>query len=327
MQESCRVEAMTRDLFLHARDERNQDVRQELEARERLIEQAQAERQARIAAEAERRRLALEEEQRAREEARRQQLAAEEEQRRREREEAEEARRQLLAAEEEQRRREREEAEQRRRERERECAVCLEENDMGDMMQVPCTHWYCRQHLRGKLHRSIDAIITGPCRTDAVLDALEAAYNTRRPFRCCHEIVPIDNLGDLLTADFSNSYRDLLEESSATNPIYCSNRNCSNFIPAAHAQGPDLMNCRRCGSGTCRHCRDRAHEGRECIADVGTQQARALAEAHGWQACPNCAHMVEKSQGCLHMTCRCGTQFCYACGSLYRQCPRTCRAG
>ena len=32
---------------------------------------------------------------------------------------------------------------------------------MGEMMQVPCTHWYCRQHLRVRLYRSMDAIPTG----------------------------------------------------------------------------------------------------------------------------------------------------------------------
>ncbi|KAI8883511.1 hypothetical protein K501DRAFT_184309, partial [Backusella circina FSU 941] len=41
------------------------------------------------------------------------------------------------------------------------------------------------------------------------------------------------------------------------------------------------------------------------------------AEKENWSRCPTCKHMVEKNNGCNHITCRCGTQFCYRCGSLY----------
>jgi hypothetical protein len=51
---------------------------------------------------------------------------------------------------EEQRRRALEEAERQRRESQRECAVCLDINDMGIMVVAPCMHWYCQIHLQGK---------------------------------------------------------------------------------------------------------------------------------------------------------------------------------
>ncbi|XXG99000.1 hypothetical protein Hte_005333 [Hypoxylon texense] len=44
--------------------------------------------------------------------------------------------------------REAEERERIRRERFRECAVCMEEDDMGSMVQAPCAHWYCREDLQ-----------------------------------------------------------------------------------------------------------------------------------------------------------------------------------
>lgn len=37
-----------------------------------------------------------------------------------------------------------------RRERLRECAVCMEEDDMGAMIQAPCVHWYCHEDLQSK---------------------------------------------------------------------------------------------------------------------------------------------------------------------------------
>lgn len=56
---------------------------------------------------------------------------------------------------EEERRRtqEAEERERIRRERLRECAACMEEDDMGSMTQAPCTHWYCNEHLQSEFHQ------------------------------------------------------------------------------------------------------------------------------------------------------------------------------
>ncbi|MCJ1253368.1 hypothetical protein MMC24_001179 [Lignoscripta atroalba] len=112
-------------------EQRDAERRRQAEEAEELRRERELANQARITAEAERRRLEFEEHLRAEAE-----LAA------------------LLVAqieaEEEARRREAEEAERRRRERERECAVCLERHDLGVMVEAPCAHWYCRGHLRGK---------------------------------------------------------------------------------------------------------------------------------------------------------------------------------
>ncbi|KAI0185556.1 hypothetical protein EV127DRAFT_441115 [Xylaria flabelliformis] len=43
-----------------------------------------------------------------------------------------------------------EEREQIRQERLRECAVCMVEDDMDDMIQTPCAHWYCSIDLHSK---------------------------------------------------------------------------------------------------------------------------------------------------------------------------------
>lgn len=39
-----------------------------------------------------------------------------------------------------------------------------------------------------------------------------------------------------------------------------------------------------------------------------------------FKQCPKCRRWVEKTQGCDHMTCRCGGEFCYKCGGPYRNC-------
>jgi hypothetical protein len=78
-------------------------------------------------------------------------IEAREQERRRLEEEAEAQRRAEIAAREEAERIQCEEEERRRREKQRECSVCLDSFDMDLMLQVPCSHWYCPEHLRGKI--------------------------------------------------------------------------------------------------------------------------------------------------------------------------------
>lgn len=48
----------------------------------------------------------------------------------------------------------------------------------------------------------------------------------------------------------------------------------------------------------------------------------------GWQQCPDCGMGIERTQGCPHMVCVCGSEFCYSCGSRWQAggygCPRRC---
>eukprot|EP00775_Hariotina_reticulata_P005403 gene5403-biopygen7207 len=47
-----------------------------------------------------------------------------------------------------------------------------------------------------------------------------------------------------------------------------------------------------------------------------------LAEQQGWQQCPGCSFLVERTQGCNYVHCRCGVGFCYVCGKRYKNdCP------
>ena len=143
------------------------------------------------------------------------------------------------------------------------------------------------------------------------------ALQSRTPFQCCRTTVPLDDMTGVLPEDLHSRYQDLLLEFATPNPLYCSNHSCGAFIPPSQIRGPDLAECFRCATATCQHCRNRSHPGTECPADVATQQVRFLATALHWKACPACGHIVERLQGCLHIHCRCGNDFCYGCGGSY----------
>ncbi|KAI0486635.1 hypothetical protein F4859DRAFT_308544 [Xylaria cf. heliscus] len=193
-----------------------------------------------------------------------------------------------------------EEAEEReriRRERLRECAVCMEADDMGSMIQAPCMHWYCPEDLQTAFQNALDG---------------------RQPFRCCLQEIPVE-LCSTTTEDFRERYRLMILELTTPNPVYCSNRACGIFVPPAQYQGPDIAACHACGFTTCRMCRNATHVG-ICPQDVGMQEVVSFAARNGWKPCPNCNNMVERRSGCDHMTCRCGGQFCYICGGVWGAC-------
>lgn len=284
-----------RDEADRLRREALEEERRQLERRVAEIERrrAEAERIRLEAEEAERQRVAAE----AAEAERRRLEAAELE---RQRIEAEAAAAMAAAAEAERLRLEVEEAERIRRERERECAVCMDRHDMDFMIKVPCPHWYCPEDLA---------------------NAFQNALNNRRPFQCCRQEVPIAFLpAGQLPPDFIVRYELLILELNTPNRTYCSNRDCASFVPPTQYRGPDVALCLACGYSTCRHCNAPHHPGRDCPEDEATQRALDLGAAQGWKRCPGCRNLVEKINGCNHMTCQCRQEFCYVCAAVWRTC-------
>lgn len=75
-------------------------------------------------------------------------------------------------------------------------------------------------------------------------------------------------------------------------------------------------------------CKMRAHPlGQDCPSDYELDQVLRIGEKSGWRRCYKCRTLVELTQGCTHMTCRCKAQFCYICGAIWDPdigCPNIC---
>lgn len=145
----------------------------------------------------------------------------------------------------------------------------------------------------------------------------------RKPFRCCSS-VPISSIAKHFNIKFINEYNYLMLELTTPNPLYCGMKSCSKFIPPNSIHG-DTGTCNTCSKKTCRHCRLPDHTG-ICAEDKGAAAVHELARKKGWKACPGCKTMIERHDGCLHMTCiTCRAEFCYNCGQHYSRCPGTCK--
>jgi hypothetical protein len=100
----------------------------------------------------------------------------------------------------------------------------------------------------------------------------------------------------------TNAFELAAAEFTTHNRVYCSNADCSKFIPPAQIEWDTAKAyCTSCETETCCHCKQWFHTG-ECEEDTGLNAVIELAAAQGWQRCPQCKAMVELRFGCYHMT-------------------------
>jgi hypothetical protein len=62
------------------------------------------------------------------------------------------------------------------------------------------------------------------------------------------------------------------------------------------------------------------HKSSDCPKDPEIAKLVEQAKKEGWQRCYNCSSLVERKEGCNHMTCRCMAEFCIMCGAKWKTC-------
>lgn len=186
------------------------------------------------------------------------------------------------------------------------CSACMEPYPRFDALELCCkrptddsTHAYCRTCLSDLIHTSL-------------------ADTTLFPPRCCGKLLPISRCKQLCPPSLLAQYEDKQMELATPNPVYCSNRHCAKFIKPDNITA-DTAVCQACQKETCALCQNPRHNG-VCPRDPSIQRLIEVANKEEWQRCPNCRTLVELTTGCYHMRCRCGTQFCYLCATLWKTC-------
>lgn len=194
------------------------------------------------------------------------------------------------------------------------CVVCGDPSDILGSMAAPCGHWYCKS---------------------CVGDLIAAYINDEslHPLRCCKTEIPICNI-ELLLCDATEDlirFREKHEEYSTPHDkrIYCPQQSCHQFIKPSKAPAStsasgrwssrtqDTARCMACHVLVCLLCKELVHPGEKCEENKNTTRLRELAKEKEWQTCSKCRRIVERIDGCLHMTCLCGFEFCYRCGAEY----------
>ncbi|KAK8243536.1 hypothetical protein HDK90DRAFT_408586, partial [Phyllosticta capitalensis] len=180
-------------------------------------------------------------------------------------------------------------------------------------------HYYCTECLSG--------LFAG-----AISGAISRLNPQPFPPSCCkdHPIV-YDVVERWLSSEVRRNYihnRALLETPSEER-VYCARDSCGQFIAPPQSTNT-LVRCTSCSMQTCTQCKRPADEhnggaGGVCPEDADIKKLMSTAQQRGWQQCYRCKNMVEKTDGCNHMTCNCGAEFCYRCGTRWGS--HSCRHG
>ncbi|KAF2108382.1 hypothetical protein BDV96DRAFT_504588 [Lophiotrema nucula] len=182
------------------------------------------------------------------------------------------------------------------------CAMCHDYHENRAMISLPCNDYYCINCMKERFMR-------------ATKD--EGLF----PVRCCQKPIPIEVISKHLTLDEMTAIGLSSIEFSTEDRIYCSNPHCHRFqLPARLELGVNRVVCDSCGMSTCTTCKQAYHRGQDCPDDPGTRQVQELAQELGWKTCPSCRRVVILRSGCNHMTCVCKAEFCYECGTRWKNC-------
>ncbi|CAL9137159.1 unnamed protein product [Musa textilis] len=195
------------------------------------------------------------------------------------------------------------------------CSICMETKQLNESFGVSsCSHIFCTscigQYIAAKVEENM-AVISCPdpgCK-DGILEP-----------DMCKLILPEDV--------FHRWGIALCESALGTQKFYCPFKECSALLVYDGAGGDKQLitnsECPHCHRMFCAQCMVPWHAGICCegFQELGKDERtredilmRKLATDSKWQRCPQCRIYVEKIDGCMFMTCRCGYCFCYVCAS------------
>lgn len=167
------------------------------------------------------------------------------------------------------------------------CAACMDRHPRFDVLELDCrregdiaNHAYCRECLIDLFNSSL-------------------SDTTLFPPRCCGIRILMPTCLYLLPPDLVKRYEEKEVEMATSNPTYCSNRYCAQFIRPESIIA-DIATCAACSATTCTTCKNPSHKG-ICPEDPTSQMLMDVAGEKKWQRCYKCRTMVELLVGCYHM--------------------------
>ncbi|KOM52572.1 hypothetical protein LR48_Vigan09g123100 [Vigna angularis] len=109
--------------------------------------------------------------------------------------------------------------------------------------------------------------------------------------------------------------------------FYCPFKECSGLLVDDGREVVTSAECPYCHRLFCAQCKVPWHADMSCgkfqrskkDPQYSDDNFFKLAKSEKWQKCPQCCMYVQKTAGCIHMICRCGCDFCYSCGMMYRE--------
>ena len=191
------------------------------------------------------------------------------------------------------------------------CPICFDA--ISAPVKLGCGHIYCTgclcHFLRGASETKNFPLA---CMGD------ENNCGTPIPIPTIQRFLPIAQFNRLLESAFVH-HIDCKPDSYQ----YCRTPDCNQVYSKRGAGQSSIVHCPSCLAAVCSSCDEDAHEGLTCaehkLNDPEEQQRLTdqLAMDSGFKKCPRCNIWTEKTEGCNHMTCKCGAHFCWICVQIF----------
>ncbi|KIL70487.1 hypothetical protein M378DRAFT_7316 [Amanita muscaria Koide BX008] len=207
------------------------------------------------------------------------------------------------------------------------CPVCLD--DFSDpetsLQRLTCGHVYCTPCLQ-------QYITTAPERNKFPLVCIgdEDRCQTKIHVPLIQSLLDPKQFGKVVEKVLSVHVEKRPDQFK-----YCLSTDCSQLYqctPTRSTSGSDLAAfCPSCFMHTCTGCQKTAHPGLTCAErrERDPSEHDALntewASSNGAKRCPACQVWIQKTEGCNHVTCRCGAHICWMCGASFRDANETYR--
>lgn len=211
-----------------------------------------------------------------------------------------------------------------------ECYTCGKDKHQSKMIELDCSHNLCFDCMSSYVERKVQ--------------------NSQIPVKCPHDrctyYFSTTVCRSFLPSTSIESLEGVLTETEARNlwRFYCPfpdcsillhTHNCSPYIQTASIQSNIYcIECSNCCRLVCTRCQVPWHSSMRCEEyqnlTLGEQNAEVttlhhLPQISSWRHCQQCRRMIELAEGCYHVTCLCGHEFCFSCGAEYRYGTQSCQ--
>ncbi|KAF9554429.1 hypothetical protein CPC08DRAFT_174670 [Agrocybe pediades] len=190
------------------------------------------------------------------------------------------------------------------------CPICMDE--VSNPEELACGHTYCSGCLKLFLTSAADGK-----KFPIACIANDASCNVPLSIPFIRRFLPVQAFQGLVEAAFL-----LHLDQHAQELKYCTTPDCKQIY--RHRTDVAVLKCPSCFSTICAACDEDAHEGMTCaerrLHSNPEEQERlnnVLATANGYKKCPQCNIWIEKTEGCNHMTCKCGAHICWRCMCIF----------
>ena len=201
------------------------------------------------------------------------------------------------------------------------CPVCYTEIEKDNFLSLKCQHKICKEcyieYIKNKLIENAINILQTSCPMNGC-----NLYITRTLYKTCitelkYKIIFAKNI----IRNFLMTNKEIKT---------CPNPKCNLSIRVQNAI-PKEIKC-KCGQIFCFSCLEESHIPCDCFMakewknyaekfgnndfvwiKKETNEEKSFTNNQFMKKCPKCKLIIEKNQGCNHMTCPCGYEFCWNC--------------